>query len=76
MTTFSSEHIAQPSPTTLTTHRKAAPWGYFFYCEVLKIFRNPPAVLFGIAFPTLFFLIFGFSLNAAYAPTILASYAA
>jgi ABC-2 type transport system permease protein len=76
MTTFSSEHIAQPSPTILTTHRKAAPWGYFFYCEVLKIFRNPPAVLFGIAFPTLFFLIFGFSLNAAYAPTILASYAA
>lgn len=76
MTTFSSEHIAGQSPTTLTTHRKAAPWGYFFYCELLKIFRNPPSVLFGIGFPTLFFLIFGFSLNAAYAPTILASYAA
>lgn len=76
MTTFSSEHIAQQSPTTLTTHRKAHPWSYFFYCEVLKIFRNPPSVLFGIGFPTLFFLIFGFSLNAAYAPTILASYAA
>lgn len=54
MTTFSNEHTAQPSSTTLTTHRKAAPWGYFFYCEVLRIFRNPPAVLSGIAFPTLF----------------------
>ena len=75
MTTFSSEHVAQ-SPMTLTTHRKAAPWGYFFYCELLKIFRNPPSVLFGIGFPTLFFLIFGYSLDASYAPTILASYAA
>jgi ABC-2 type transport system permease protein len=39
--------------------RKAAPWGYFFYCELMKILRNPPAVLFGIGFPTMFFLIFG-----------------
>lgn len=75
MATYSSEHISQ-QPAALTTHRKAAPWGYFFYCELLKIFRNPPSVFFGICFPTLFFLIFGFSLPAAYAPTILASYAA
>ena len=76
MATFSSEHIPGKTSTTLTTRRKSAPWGYFFYCEVLKIFRNPPSVLFGIGFPTLFFLIFGFSLNASYAPTVLASYAA
>lgn len=76
MATYSSEHLQGQSPTTLTTQRKAAPWGYFFYCELLKIFRNPPAVVFGIGFPTFFFLIFGFSLSAAYAPTVLASYAA
>ncbi len=76
MTTFSSEHMPQQSSAALTTQRKAAPWGYFFYCELLKIFRNPPAVFFGIGFPTIFFLVFGFSLNAAYAPTVLASYAA
>lgn len=72
MATISTEQ----TPTTLTTHRKAAPWGYFFYCELLKIFRNPPAVIFGIGFPTFFFLIFGNTFSAAYAPTILASYAA
>ena len=76
MSTFSSEHVPEHESTGHFTQRKAAPWGYFFYCELLKIFRNPPAVFFGIGFPTLFFLIFGFSLNAAYAPTILASYAA
>lgn len=76
MATFSSEHTTEQPSTTLTTQRKAAPWGYFFYCELLKIFRNPPAVFFGIGFPTLFFLLFGFSLDATYAPTILASYAA
>jgi ABC-2 type transport system permease protein len=74
MTTYSSEGLQGQS--LATTHRKATPWGYFFYCELLKIFRNPPAVVFGIGFPTFFFLIFGFSLNAAYAPTVLASYAA
>ena len=76
MATYSSESIPQASPTALTTQRKAHPWGYFFYCELLKIFRNPPSVFFGIGFPTIFFLIFGFSLNVSYAPTILASYAA
>jgi len=47
MATVSSEHIPEQPPTALTTQRKAAPWGYFFYCELLKIFRNPPAVIFG-----------------------------
>jgi ABC-2 type transport system permease protein len=61
---------------TLTTQRKAAPWGYFLYCEVLKIFRDPPSVAFGIGFPTFFFLIFGFSLASNLSSTILASYAA
>ena len=76
MATISSEHIQEQPPTDLTTHRRAAPWGYFFYCELMKIFRNPPAVVFGIGFPTFFFLIFGNTFSAAYSPTILASYAA
>jgi ABC-2 type transport system permease protein len=76
MATFSSEHALEQPSTRLSTQRKPNLWGYYFYCELLKIFRNPPSVFFGIGFPTLFFLIFGFSLNATYAPTILASYAA
>ena len=76
MATVSSEHIPEQPPTALTTQRKAAPWGYFFYCELLKIFRNPPAVVFGIGFPTFFFLLFGNIYSSAYGPTILASYAA
>jgi ABC-2 type transport system permease protein len=75
MATYSSGRIQQQSKM-LTTQRKAAPWGYFFYCEVLKIFRNPPSVVFGIGFPTFFFLIFGFSLASNLSSTILASYAA
>jgi len=76
MTISSSEHISEQPETILTTHRKAAPEGYFFYCEMLKVFRNPPALVFGIAFPTLFFLIFGFTFPASFGPTIVASYAA
>ena len=72
MATYSSEQ----QPATMYTHRKASPWGYFFYCELLKIFRNPATVFFSIGFPTMFFLIFGFSLDARFASTILASYAA
>ena len=71
-----SEHIQTQPPTPLTTQRKAAPWGYFFYCEVVKIFRNPPAVVLGIGFPTIFFLIFGNTFSASYTTTILASYVA
>lgn len=76
MASYSPTHSPETPSTPLTTQRKAAPWGYFFYCELLKIFRNPPAVVFGLGFPTLFFLIFGNAFSAAYSPTILASYAA
>jgi ABC-2 type transport system permease protein len=76
MATSSIEHIPEQPPTALTTQRKAAPWGYFFYCELLKIFRNPPSVVFGIGFPTFFFLIFGNATPAEYASTTLAQYAA
>src|SRR5450432_3263368 len=76
MTISSSEHISEQPETILTTHRKASPSGYFFYCEMLKVFRNPPALVFGIAFPTLFFLIFGFTFPASFGTTIVASYAA
>jgi ABC-2 type transport system permease protein len=65
-----------PNPASLSVKRRRAVWPYFFYCELLKIFRNPPSVIFGIGFPTMFFLIFGFSLDASFASTALASYAA
>ena len=76
MATSSFEHVAEQPDAILTTQRKAAPAGYFFYCEMLKVFRNPPSLVFGIGFPTLFFLIFGFTFPASYGPTIVASYAA
>jgi len=76
MATSSSEHIAEQPEVILTTHRKASPAGYFFYCEMLKVFRNPPALVFGIGFPTLFFLIFGFTFPSDFGTTIVASYAA
>jgi ABC-2 type transport system permease protein len=76
MATVSNERIPEQPSTILTTQHKAAPWGYFFYCELLKIFRNPPAVVFGIGFPTFFFLLFGNAFSVTYASTILASYAA
>src|SRR5579863_6153919 len=51
-------------------------WTYFFYCELMKILRNPAAVSFGLGFPTLFFLIFGFSFGSGYATALLGAYAA
>ena len=63
-------------PTEAQKQRKAAPFRYYFYCEILKIFRDPWAVVFGVGFPTLFFLIFGTSLYAKYASGLLAQYAA
>jgi ABC-2 type transport system permease protein len=77
MTTAESQKPENGGATT-TTGRKAAPWGYFFYCELLKILRNPPAVLFGIGFPTMFFLIFGNTFPLAATSTLagLAAYGA
>lgn len=75
MATVSNEHISQHSSLTPTTHRKADRWSYFFYCEVLKIFRDPPSVIFGVVFATGMFLIFGFSLPASESTTFLASMA-
>jgi ABC-2 type transport system permease protein len=51
-------------------------WTYFFYCELIKILRNPAAVVFGLGFPTLFFLIFGFSFANANGAALLGAYAA
>lgn len=76
MATLSNEHISEHSSLTPTTQRKAAPFGYFLYCEVLKIFRDPPSVITSISFPAIIFLIAGFSLPANLASTILASEAA
>ena len=76
MATLANEHISEHPELSPTTQRKAAPWSYFFYCEVLKIFRDPPSVIFGVAFATAMFLIFGFSFPASASSTILASMAA
>ncbi len=76
MTTLANERISQhPSPTPIT-QRKAAPWGYFLYCEMLKIFRDPASVITTVSFPAIIFLIVGFKLSASLASTILASEAA
>jgi ABC-2 type transport system permease protein len=54
-----SSRPVQPAAQAVSRGQKAHPWGYFFWCELLKIFRNPPTVIFSLGFPTLFFLIFG-----------------
>ncbi len=78
MTTTSIEQEPENTVTVAGTGRKAAPWGYFFYCELVKSLRNPPVILFGIGFPTLFFLIFGntFPKEAASVLAGLAAYGA
>ena len=78
MTTASVGQRPESRVAVTTTERKAAPWGYFFYCELMKILRNPPAVLFGIGFPTMFFLIFGNTFPLAATSTLagLAAYGA
>lgn len=76
MAMLAGKQISGQPPIPLTTHKKAAPWGYFLYCEIIKTFRSPSAVIFGIGFPTIFFLIFSNTFSPAYASTYLASYAA
>jgi ABC-2 type transport system permease protein len=76
MTTLANEHISEHPPLTPTTQRKAAPWGYFLYCEVLKIFRDPAAVITTVSFPAIIFLIIGFKFSPSLSSTILASEAA
>jgi len=77
MSTTSIDQSSENAVAT-TTGRKAALWRYFFYCELMKILRNPPAVLFGIGFPTIFFLIFGNTFPLAATSTLagLAAYGA
>jgi len=78
MTMTSVSQESENGGATTTIGRKAALWGYFFYCELMKILRNPPAVLFGIGFPAMFFLIFGNTFPLAATSTLagLAAYGA
>lgn len=76
MATVANERISEHPKLSPTTIHRSARWGYFFYCEVLKIFRDPPSVIFGVLFATAMFLIFGFSFPASESSTILASMAA
>ena len=62
--------------TVATRTSRASLWTYLLYCELMKIVRNPAAVVFGLGFPTLFFLIFGFSFGSGYATALLGAYAA
>lgn len=71
--------IIKPTTTetasaSLNESRKAR-WSYYLYCEIIKLFRDPAVLIFGIGFPSMFFLIFG-SAFAQYAETLLAQYAA
>jgi len=75
MTTLAKEHISQHPELSPTTRRKAARWGYFLYCEVLKIFRDPAAVITTVCFPAIIFMIVGLRLPGL-ASTIMASEAA
>lgn len=76
MTTLSNEHILEHPSLTQTTQRRAVTWGYFFYCEVLKLFRDPPSVIFSVIFPTVLFMMIGFRVASSLSSTILASQAA
>jgi len=75
MSTLAHEHISQHPELSPTTRRKAASFSYFLYCEVLKIFRDPAAVITTVSFPAIIFLIVGLRLPGL-ASTILASEAA
>jgi len=75
MTTLANERTSEhPSPTA-TTRRRAVSFSYFLYCEVLKIFRDPAAVITTVCFPAVIFMIVGLRLPGL-ASTILASEAA
>ena len=75
MTTLANERTSEhPSPTA-TTRRRAVSFSYFLYCEVLKIFRDPAAVITTVCFPAVVFMIVGLRLPGL-ASTILAAEAA
>ncbi len=65
MTTLTNERISQHSSPTPTMQRKASRFSYFLYCEMLKIFRDPPSVIFGVCFAPVLFLILDLSLPAS-----------
>jgi ABC-2 type transport system permease protein len=69
---------SHPTAPHSTRSRTAHPWGYFCWCELLKLARHPPTVLFGLGFPTLFYLIFGsaFPTGAANTLASMAAYGA
>lgn len=74
LTTRQIRHTVEEMPSA--TRKQKASWSYYFYCELLKIFRDPAVIVFGIGFPSMFFLIFGSAFFARYATTLLAQYAA
>ncbi len=71
------ESVEQVQKRTLPVkQQKTSLWGYYFYCEILKVFRDPAVLIFSIGFPSMFFLIFSGAFNSKYAAAFLAQYAA
>jgi ABC-2 type transport system permease protein len=70
------EGSRKQTAATSVKQQKIALWGYYFYCEVLKIFRDPAVLIFGIGFPSLFFSIFSGAFNTQQPAAFLAQYAA
>ena len=68
--------VSEQMPVAAHTQFRAPLWLFYTYCELLKLLRQPPVVVFGLGFPTLFFAIFGLGVAADYKEAVMASYAA
>src|ERR1043165_9169930 len=74
-TTPEAQQPAMPISIEMNIHSRASSWLYYIYCEILKALRDPFTLMFGIAFPAFYFLLFGGLSDAKYAPALMASYA-
>ena len=71
------KQIAVPATVQPATVQHRAPlWLFYTYCELLKLLRQPPIIIFGIGFPTAFFALFGLGIAADYKVAVMASYGA
>jgi ABC-2 type transport system permease protein len=78
MTTRIVEDNTQHAPAaalSASRRRKGSYQLYYVYCEVLKVLRDPAVIIFGLCFPSLFFLLF-FNAFSAYKTSLVAQYAA
>lgn len=77
MKTVEEKPIVAPVSVPYPTARHRAPlWVFYTYCELLKLLRQPPIIIFGIGFPTAFFALFGLGIAVDYKTAVMASYGA